>query len=132
MKKTNDKILEAAVVKRLCPVCCKAFDGELIMNNKLNVEEAKKIKELHGNIIGFSKDPCEECQKIIDEKNVMFFIGIDENKTTDKGNPYRTGHVIGLDKNSEFCKSLPEEYHKHSYVYIDIKVMKEVKMIDDE
>lgn len=132
MKTTNDKILEAAVVKRLCPVCCKAFDGEFIMNNKLNTAQAKKVKELHGKVIGFSKDPCEECQKIIDEKNVMFFIGIDEDKTTDKGNPFRTGHVVGLDKNSEFYKALPEEYHKYSYVYIDIKVMKEVKMIDDE
>ena len=127
----SDKIC-SSIVHYICPICCKETNSQVIMNTKLTKSNAEKVKDLHNKVIGFSNKPCEECQKIIDEKNVFMIVGIDESKTDNTSNQYRTGHIIGINKDSDFYKSLNENITKGFMAYMDIKVMEELKLINNE
>lgn len=81
---------EVALVKEICPACCKEMDGPIIMNSLLTEKCANEVKELHGKVVGFSDKFCEECQKYADDGIIL--IGIDESKSDNMKNPYRTGH----------------------------------------
>ena len=58
---TKDNI-SVALAKELCFLCTKEVDGPLLLNKRLTVADAEKVKELHGKAIGWTKKPCEECQ----------------------------------------------------------------------
>ena len=60
--------VEVALIKELCPVCCKEIDGPIIMNKMFTEKAAKKIKELNGKVVGFADHCCEECA---DRKSVV-------------------------------------------------------------
>lgn len=127
----SDKF-SVAEVHYVCPICCKEMDSQIIMNTTLSKSYAKKVKDLDNKALGFSDKPCKECQKIIDEKNVFMIVGVDESKTDDMSNPYRTGHIVGISKDSKFYKSLDKEFTKTFMVYMDINTMKELKLINNE
>ena len=93
--------VEVALVKELCPVCCKEIDGPIIMNKMLTEEAAKEVKELEGKVIGFSDHCCEECAKHKDE--VVYFIGIDAEKSSSNKleELYRTGQIVGIKKEAD-------------------------------
>jgi len=86
----NKNNLEVALVKRACPVCGDLFDGELVLNSILTKKNAGEVKDLHGKTIGYLEEPCESCQKYM--KQGIIVIGIIEDKTDDKTNPFRSGH----------------------------------------
>ena len=123
-----------ALLKYVCPICGQVNEdasaialGSLI-NDKENI---KKVEAMHNKVVGFSEKPCKECQSYID-KGAFFVIGIDPEKTDDFHNPYRTGHVVGIKRESEFVKHLPKEYKKKDAVYMDYREMEKFGMINNE
>jgi hypothetical protein len=87
MKDKN--ILGVALVKEACPICGKEQDGPIIMNTRLTENLAKQVEDLHGKVIGYSKEPCTECQDLMSKGFLL--IECDESKTEDRKNPWRTG-----------------------------------------
>lgn len=96
--------LEVSIVKYLCPICGKVAEEGIIMNSLLTEKNAKAIKDLHNKAIGYTDHACSECKQ--HNKDVVFFISVDEEKST-KEEPYRTGQVVGVKPTSslvEHCK----------------------------
>ena len=100
--------LGVALVKELCPVCCKEIDGPIIMNKILTEEYAKNVKDLHNKVIGFADHCCEECSKYKDK--AVFFVSIDESKSSNDSlkNLYRTGKISGIKKEADIIKSFKD------------------------
>lgn len=94
--------LGVAMVKEACPLCGALQDGPIILNKRLTPGEAKKVKDLHGQTIGYSEKPCKECQDIMNQ--AFLLIGIVETKTDDPKNPYRSGNKWGV--KPEYAKKL--------------------------
>jgi hypothetical protein len=128
MKKDN---LGVALVKRACKVCHVIVDAEIIMNTQLTAPNAKKVKEAHGKVVGWiDSNPysfCDECLKA--SKSASFFITVDESKSEDKNNPWRTGGIF-LVKNSAIKKAVDKEQAediiKHRACYIDDETAKQM------
>ena len=97
--------VEVALVKELCPVCCKEIDGPIIMNKMFTEKKKKKIKELHGKVVGFADHCCEECAKHKDE--VVYFVGIDTEKSSANTleELYRTCTIVGTKKEADIIEA---------------------------
>lgn len=120
----NDKLIGAAVIKYVCPICGEAKDdlSAIAINKRLTKNAAKKVESLHNQVVGFADKPCKECQTIIDQDG-FFIIGVDVEKTNDNKNPYRSGHLVAIRKASDFYKSLPDEYKVKDACYMDYREM---------
>ena len=127
----SDHPLGVALLKYVCPICGQVNEDASAValgtkfNDKANV---KKVEAMHNQIVGFSEKPCKECQEWID-KGAFFIIGIDAEKSNDMSNPYRTGHLVGIKRESEFVKDLPEEYKKKDAIFMDYKEMQNLGLI---
>ncbi len=130
--KTQEHPLEVSLVKYVCPVCGQVDEdaSAIVMNQLLTQEAADNVKKLHNQVVGFSDKPCKQCQSYIDQDAVMI-IGIDSDKSEDMSNPYRTGHLVGIKRESEFIKHLPEEYQKRDWFCMDYKEMKNIGLIQE-
>lgn len=126
----NDK-LKVGIVNYACPVCGKVADSQIIMNTKLTKKEADKIQQMHDKTIGFSKHLCKECQEIIDTQNCLFIVGVDIDKTTDKKNPYRSGHIVAIKKDSNLGKAIYNAYGDTPMAYMDFKEMEQLNLISN-
>ena len=122
-----------ALLKYDCPICGQINEdaSTIAINSLLTEKAAKKVEDMHNKVVGFSDKPCKECQSYID-KGALFIIGIDVEKSNDMFNPYRTGHLVGIKRESEFVKHLPEEYQKKDAIYMDYKEMENFGMINQE
>jgi len=122
-----------ALLKYVCPICGQVNEdaSAIAINSLLTEKAAKKVEDMHNKVVGFSDKPCKECQSYID-KGAFFVIGIDTEKSDDMSNPYRTGHLVGIKRESEFVKHLPEEYQKKDAIYMDYREMEQLGMINNE
>ena len=126
--------LETALVKEICIVCLKEQDGPTLMNTILTESEAKKVKELHQKVIGFTDKPCNKCQE--EMKDAFMFIGFDEEKSDMDNLPqgfFRTGHGVGVKKDiplvQEWVKdNIPNAIEK-GFCFIPHVVMKNLGLI---
>lgn len=84
---------KVSLVKYLCPICGGVAEEVIVTNTRLTKEAASKVERLNGKAIGFSDHACKECSEYKDR--VVFFIGIDPEKSSDK-EPYRTGQIVGI------------------------------------
>ena len=110
------KVLGTALVKRLCPVCLKEQDSEILMNTVLSEKNADNIEAMHGKVIGFMDDACDECQEKLPKDKGSWLVVVDLSKTEDKFNPHRTGQLFGVRK--EYAQKIGI----NSYIsYIDVK-----------
>ena len=100
--------LGVSIVKYLCPICGKEADNGIIMNSLLTEENAKEVEKLHNKAIGYADHACSECKQY--SKDAIFFIGIDEEKST-KEEPYRTGQVVGVKPTSSLVKHCKDYIH---------------------
>ena len=125
----SDK-LGVAIVKYVCPICGEVNedDSAIVMNTRLTKPMAQRVEEMHNQVVGFSDKPCKKCQKYIDQ-GAFFVIGVDVDKTEEMSNPYRSGHLVGIKKSSEFYKHLPDEYKKKDAVFMDYREMQKCGMI---
>lgn len=100
--------LEVSIVKYLCPICGKVAEEGIIMNSLLTEKNAKAVKDLHNKTIGYTDHACSECKQY--SKDAIFFIGIDEEKST-KEEPYRTGQIVGVKPTSSLVKHCKDYIH---------------------
>lgn len=127
--------LGVALVKELCPVCCKEIDGPIIMNRVLTEKCANDVKNMNGKVIGFADHCCEECSKYKDE--AVFFIGIDESKCSSYylKDLYRTGQIVAIKKESNiidyFDDFLITLKDGAKVVFLDEKVGKELEIFKE-
>ena len=121
----NKPELGVALVKELCPICCKEMDGPIIMNTVLTKKYAENVKNLHNKVIGFADHCCEECAKYKDE--VVFFIKIDESKSSKNSlkDIYREGEIIGIKRGADIVE------HFEKYI-ITLKDDTQLIFIDKE
>lgn len=117
--------LGVALVKELCPICCKEIDGPIIMNRVLTEEYANNVENMHGKVIGFADHCCEECSKYKDE--AVFFVSIDESKSNKDSlnNLYRTGKISGIKKEADIIEQCKD------YI-VTIKDGTQIIFIDEE
>ena len=131
----NDNF-HASLTKELCLICTKEMDGPIIMNQKLTPGEAKRVKEMHGKVIGFAPEHCKECQK--DLEKAFLFIAYDEEKSDMEHLPrgfYRTGKIIGVRKTAklvtEWVPSISENAIKNGFLFVPEHIMRELGLISD-
>lgn len=128
----SDHPLGVALIKYACPICGNVNEDATAIalgskfNNKKNVE---KVESMHNKIVGFSDKPCKKCQSYIDQ-GALFIIGIDPEKSDDMSNPYRSGHIVGIKRESEFVKHLPKKYQKKDAIYMDYREMEKIGLIN--
>lgn len=126
--------LGVALVKELCPICCKEMDGPIIMNSVLTKKNAKEVEDMHGKVIGFADHCCEECAKYKDD--VVFFVGIDESKSSKDSlkELYRTGQIVGIKKDAEIVNNFKDYIvtlkDNTKVIFIDEKAGKEIKIFN--
>lgn len=115
--------MAVALVYEACPVCGKFMNEQIIMNKILTNKAAKEVEEANGKCIGYSKDACDECSKHKDE--CVYAVAIDE-RFSEPNNPYRTGQIVGIKKDSDFLKAyekfILETDNGVRYMYVDIQV----------
>ena len=126
----SDSKLGVARVKYACPICGQVKEdlSAIVINSLLTESMAKKVEDMHDKVVGIAEKPCKECQSYIDQ-GAFFIIGVDSDKTEETSNPYRTGHLVGIKKTSEFYKNLPDEYKKKDAVFMDYREMQKLGMI---
>lgn len=129
MSRLSDEV-GIALVKEVCPICCKPIDGPIVIGKQFNKKRAKEINKMNGKVIGFSNKPCSECQKLINE-GVFFIIGVDINKTEDYNNPYRSGHIVGITKECDFYKQMPNEWKQKDACLMNYKEMMKLGLINE-
>lgn len=124
----ENKNLEVVLAKELCPICGKEMDGPIIMNSVLTPSAAKKVKNLHGKVIGFSENACEECSKYKDD--VVYLIGIDSSLSDTKSleGLYRTGDILGVKRETSFIVGIAPKYilktkNGVSFMFLDKDIM---------
>lgn len=112
MENTSDNVA-VALVYEACPVCGKFMNEQIVMNKILTKKAAKEIEEANGKCIGYSKDACDSCSEHKDER------------FSEPNNPYRTGQIVGIKKDSDFVKAyegfILETYNGVRYMYVDIQ-----------
>ncbi|MGN0144143.1 MAG: hypothetical protein ACI398_04120 [Clostridium sp.] len=132
---STENNLGVALVKELCPICCKEMDGPIIMNKRLTKPQKKKVEDMNGKIIGFADHCCEECAKYKDD--AVFFVGIDESKSSKDSlkELYRTGQVVGIKKDADIASHFKDYIvtlkDNTKVIFIDEKAGKELKIFKD-
>lgn len=126
----SDSKLGVATVKYACPICGQVKEelSAIVMNTLLTESMAKKVEDMHDQVFGIAEKPCKECQSYIDQ-GAFFIIGVNSDKTEEMSNPYRSGHLVGIKKTSEFYKNLPDEYKKKDAAFMDYREMQKLGMI---
>lgn len=117
-----------AMVHYACIVCgSNVEDSTEIAIHK----EFKSLKEIHNKVLGYSDTFCKDCtDKIDNAKELAYFIVvIDESKTENLNNPYRTGQVF-LVKASAFKSFVKPEFmqqiEKFKFTFMDFNVAKKL------
>ena len=103
------KQIGVAVPKNYCFICAKLVDQDVIMNTKATKSAADKVKALHGAVVGFMEEPCNECKEQM--KKGVIIVTMNSDKTDDPNNPYRTGGFF-LVTEDYIGRLLEEKEHK--------------------
>lgn len=122
MTETKNK-LGVALVKRACRLCASVYDGDIVMNTILSERRAAEVEKLHGQVVGYLDKPCDKCQELM--KQGFLVIEVDEDKTDDVSNPYRTGRQYVI-KHEFAVRILGEEGVKKGVAFITDKAWKQI------
>ena len=121
----NENIVGIALTKELCMICTKEMEGGIVMNTRLTPTNAKRVEALHGEVVGWSKELCDEC---IDMKSKGFvLIGAVEAKTEDVTNPYRSGNIWVV-KQEVADRLFEGNPPKSGIAFIDVNVAHEMEL----
>ena len=96
----SGKTIGTALAKELCLLCTTEMDGPIFMNKIMTEHHAKKVEDMHGQIIGYAPEPCQECKDNMEK--AFMFIGFEEDKSDMDSLPggfFRSGHIVGVKKN---------------------------------
>lgn len=116
MKKENQPV---AIVYHQCPLCLAKDEGEILIHKRL-----QDLSHLDRQIVGPSDEPCAKCQELMSLG--LLVIEVDEHKTTDDKNPYRTGHQFVLKKAAAeriFAEVLEAPYPPKGVVFFSQEVV---------
>jgi len=75
-----------ALVHSVCQLCGKKMDERILIHKQL-----RDISKYNRQAIDVAPEPCVECKQYMSMGYLL--IGVDESKTTDDKNPYRTGQI---------------------------------------
>lgn len=114
----KDKEIGVALVKEACKICGKTFDSSILMNSQLSKRKAEEVESLHGKVVGYSEEPCDDCKKLCEQGFVI--IGVIKELTDDKSNPYRSGNIWVI-KNEAAKDIFGEEMGSKSACFLDIQ-----------
>ena len=92
MRRPDESVVGVALVKEACQLCGQLVDGPIIINTRLTKAAADEVNQMHGECVGYLEKPCDECQKLMNLGIVI--VEVDEEKSKDENNPYRTGRVF--------------------------------------
>jgi len=115
-----------ALTKELCPVCTAEMDGAIMMNTRLTENNAKKVEALHGKVVGWSKELCDNCKDM--KSKGFILIGAVEAKTTDTTNPYRSGNIWVVKEEVADKLYAPHPRPKSGVSFIDVTVAEQMKL----
>jgi len=111
--------LGVAIVKEACPVCGKDFEGPIVMNRRFSNKAAEDVRALHGKVIGYKDCPCDECKELLTKGFVL--IGVEEAKTDNPQNPYRSGHMWCIKKEAA-AELFTRVKLDHGFAFIDVMI----------
>jgi len=117
-------IIGTALVHENCPICGKKINEQIMMNSTLTEKNAEEIKSLHNKSVGYSEEPCDECKEL--KKQGFIFIEVDESKTEDKSNPYRTGNMWVIKKEAAERIITNKDIIDAGVSFIDMIVAKQI------
>ena len=119
-----------AIVNYACPICGKINESasRIFMNTKFSKKLADEIRSANNKTIGYSEKPCPECQQWID-KGAFFIIGVDAEKSDGNRNLWRTGDLVGIKKDSEFYRNLPDMYKCKPALFMDYREMRAIGLL---
>ncbi len=107
-----------ALVHRICPCCGEKDDeqSEILIHRKFG-----DLSKVHNKAIGFGNF-CKSCKELTDKAVVC--VVIDQSKSSDLSNPFRTGNIFGL--SSDWCeRALPNAMYtnvmKKRMFYMDYR-----------
>lgn len=123
---SEDKKFAAALTKELCPICTKEMDGGIVVNTRLTTSDAKKVEAMHNQVIGWSKEPCDECKDM--QTKGFILIGAVEAKTDDVTNPYRSGNIWCVAQKVADDLFAPHPAPKSGIAFIDVTVAEQMKL----
>ena len=113
------------MIKEHCPACTKIFEYGIAISKRIfHSEDGKnKFEKELENPIGISDEFCNECKE--HAAKGIIFVGVDEEKTEDNKNPWRTG-LFAVVKDEAVKKFISEpllsKVLKVRMCYIDQKV----------
>jgi hypothetical protein len=113
-----------AMVYEACPICCKKINPQILIHKNL-----RDISEMNNQCVDWANKPCPECQKLCEQGMVL--IEIDEKKTTSKANPYRTGRIAVITRNSAHKIFIPEIANRNA-VFIPIAVSEQLGVFNKD
>ncbi len=122
---SKDKKLGVALTKTLCSICAiTEMDGDIVLNTVLTESNAKKVEDMHGKVVAWSKEPCPACQDMKSKGFVL--IGVDEDRTDDVTNPWRTGNIWCVKQEAAEIIFAGQPVPESGVAFVDIKVCKQV------
>lgn len=125
-----------ALTKRACRICDKTEDAEIILATRYRTDRqtgkavpVNKVKKHHGQIVGFIEGgKCKECIEKYEGYAVL--VEVDEAKTEDRDNPWRTGNVAQIKIGCGLYNHLNNQgLFKDDLAYAPIEVMEEINNI---
>lgn len=118
--------LGVALTKELCPVCTKEMEGPILINKKLTESAAKKVEDMHDQVIAWSKTLCDDCTDM--KSKGFILIGAVEKKTTDVTNPYRSGNIWCVKQEVADNLFAPNPPPPSGISFIDVNVAHEMEL----
>lgn len=116
MNKENNPV---ALVYHQCPLCLAKDEGEILIHKRLG-----DLSKYNRQVVGLSKEPCSDCKDLMAQG--LLIIEVDESKTTDEKNPWRTGHMFVLRKESGeriFTEAFNQPYPTKGVAFLSQEVV---------
>lgn len=113
-----------ALVYHQCPLCLAKDDGQILIHQRFG-----DLSKYNRQIVGVSKEPCSQCKELMAQG--LLVIEVDESKTTDDKNPYRTGHMFVLKKEAAarlFSEGLEQPYPSKGVVFFSQELIAQLGM----
>lgn len=120
----KEDTLGVALVHELCKICGKEVNEQIVMNQRLSEKNAKEIKSMHKQAIGYAQEPCDECKELMTKGYIL--IEYDEALTEDKSNPYRTGSIWVITFDAAKRMNMDKDTFENGYALIDKEVTKKL------
>ena len=118
----SEDIFGVALVHELCRICAKEMNEQIVMNQRLTEKNAKDIKSMHKQAIGYAQEPCDECKELMTKGFIL--IEYDEAVTTNRSNPYRTGNIWVISFDAAKRMYMDKDTFENGYALIDKEITK--------